>query len=163
MPSFDVVNKVDLQEVDNAVNNARKQITTRYDFRDTKTEISFDKTTKVIRASTDNSMLMQAVEDTLRGALVKRGVDPKTLDIGDEQATSHGGVRRDVKLLEGIDKEFGKKIVKLIKEEKLKVQAQIQDEQVRVTGKKIDDLQSVIEMLKSKNLDVPLQYVNMKS
>ncbi|MFP6583376.1 MAG: YajQ family cyclic di-GMP-binding protein [Candidatus Hydrogenedentota bacterium] len=162
MPSFDVVNKIDLQEVDNAVNNAKKQIATRYDFRNTKTEISFDKATKVIRATTDNSMLMKAVEDTLRAALVKRGVDPKALDIKEEQGTSHGGVRRDIALLEGIDKEFAKKIVKLIKEQKLKVQAQIQDEQVRVTGKKIDDLQSVIEMLKGKNLDVPLQYVNMK-
>lgn len=163
MPSFDIVNKVDLQEVDNGLNNAKKQIATRYDFRDTKTEITFDKTTKVIKATTDNSMLMKALEETVRGTLVKRGVDPKTLDIGDEQATSHGGVRRDIKLREGIDKKFGKKIVKLIKDQKLKVQAQIQDEQVRVTGKKIDDLQEVITLLKGKDLEMPLQYVNMKS
>ena len=163
MPSFDIVNKVDLQEVDNAVNNARKQLANRYDFRDSKTEITFDKTAVAIRATTDNSMLMSALEDTLRGTLVKRGVDPKTLEIGEEQGTSHGGVRKDIKLREGIDKEFGKKIVKLIKDKKLKVQAQIQDDQVRVTGKKIDDLQEVIAMLKSSNLELPLQYVNMKS
>ena len=163
MPSFDIVNKIDLQEVDNAVNNAKKQIATRYDFRDSKTEITIDKNAKVIHASTDNSMLMKSVEEVLRATLVKRGVDPKALDISDEQPTSHGGVRKDFKLREGIDKEFGKKILKLIKDQKLKVQAQIQDDQVRVTGKKIDDLQEVIGMLKSSNLELPLQYVNMKS
>ncbi|MFP6597647.1 MAG: YajQ family cyclic di-GMP-binding protein [Candidatus Hydrogenedentota bacterium] len=163
MPSFDIVNKVDLQEVDNALNNAKKQIATRYDFRGSKTQITFDKNTKVIRASTSDSMKMKAVEEMLNVALVRRGVDPKTLDMKDEEATSKGGVRRDILLREGIEKETGKKIVKLIKEQKLKVQAQIQDEQVRVTGKKIDDLQEVIAMLKGKDLDVPLQYVNMKS
>ncbi len=163
MPSFDIVNKVDLQEVDNALNNAKKQIATRYDFRGSKTQITFDKNTKVIRASTSDSMKMKAVEEMLNVALVRRGVDPKTLDMKDEEATSKGGVRRDILLREGIEKETGKKIVKLIKEQKLKVQAQIQDEQVRVTGKKIDDLQEVITMLKGKDLDVPLQYVNMKS
>ncbi len=162
MPSFDIVNKIDLQEVDNALNNAKKQIATRYDFRGSNTEITFDKSTKIIRASTEDSMRMRAVEEVINVALVKRGVDPKTLDIKEEQATSKGGVRKDIALREGIDKEFGKKIVKLIKEQKLKVQAQIQDEQVRVTGKKIDDLQEVIEMLKGKNLELPLQYVNMK-
>jgi len=163
VPSFDIVNKVDLQEVDNALNNAKKQIATRYDFRGSKTQITFDKNTKVIRASTSDSMKMKAVEEMLNVALVRRGVDPKTLDMKDEEATSKGGVRRDILLREGIEKEMGKKIVKLIKEQKLKVQAQIQDEQVRVTGKKIDDLQEVIAMLKGKDLDVPLQYVNMKS
>jgi hypothetical protein len=163
VPSFDIVNKVDLQEVDNALNNAKKQIATRYDFRGSKTQITFDKNTKVIRASTSDSMKMKAVEEMLNVALVRRGVDPKTLDMKDEEATSKGGVRRDILLREGIEKETGKKIVKLIKEQKLKVQAQIQDEQVRVTGKKIDDLQEVIAMLKGKDLDVPLQYVNMKS
>ena len=149
--------------MDNALNNAKKQIATRYDFRGSKTQITFDKNTKVIRASTSDSMKMKAVEEMLNVALVRRGVDPKTLDMKDEEATSKGGVRRDILPREGIEKEMGKKIVKLIKEQKLKVQAQIQDEQVRVTGKKIDDLQEVIAMLKGKDLDVPLQYVNMKS
>ena len=163
MPSFDIVNKVDLQEVDNAINNAKKQIATRYDFRDSNTEITFDKTKKVIRASTEDTMRMKSVEEVLNVALVKRGVDPKTLDLKDEEPTSKGGVRRDILLKEGIDKEVGKKIVKLIKDQKLKVQAQIQDNQVRVTGKKIYDLQEVITLLKTTKLDVPLQYVNMKS
>lgn len=163
MPSFDVVNKVDLQEVDNAINNAKKQIATRYDFRDSKTEITFDKSTKVIHVSTSDSMKMQAVEEMLNTQLVRRGLDPKTLDYKEEEPTSKGGVRKDCALIEGIDKEMGKKIVKLIKAEKLKVQAQIQDDQVRVTGKKIDDLQEVIAMLKGKNLEVPLQFINMKS
>jgi cyclic-di-GMP-binding protein len=163
VPSFDIVNKVDLQEVDNAINNATKQINTRYDFRDSKTEITLEKSTKVIRLSTDNSMMMRAVEDVVNTQLVKRGLDPKTLDYKEEEPTSKGGVRKDCALKEGIDKETAKKIVKLIKAEKLKVQAQIQDEQVRVTGKSIDDLQSVIAMLKSKDIDVPLQFINMKS
>ena len=163
MPSFDVVNKVDLQEVDNAINNATKQINTRYDFRDSKTEIKFDKSAKVIHVSTDDSMKMRALEEVLNTQLVKRGLDPKTLDYKDEEPTSKGGVRKDCHLREGIDKEMGKKIVKLIKAEKLKVQAQIQDEQVRVTGKSIDDLQSVIAMLNGKDLEVPLQFINMKS
>ena len=163
MPSLDVVSKIDLQEVDNALNNARKQISTRYDFRDSKTEITFDKSTKVIRVSTDDSMKMCSVEDVLNSTLIKRGVDPKTLNYKDEEPTSKGGVRKDCALKEGIDKESAKNIVKLIKAEKLKVQAQIQDEQVRVTGKKIDDLQSVISMLKGENLEIPLQYINMKS
>lgn len=163
MPSFDIVNKIDLQEVDNALNNAKKQVATRYDFRDSNTEIEFDKSSSVIKASTSDSMKMTALEDMLRGALVKRGIDPKALEFGDEEGTSRGGVRKTISLKEGIDKEMGKKIVKKIKEQKLKVQAQIQDEQVRVTGKKIDDLQTVIEMLKGAKLDVPLQYVNMKS
>ena len=163
MPSFDIVNKVDLQEVDNALNNAKKQVATRYDFRGSNTEITFDKTKNVIRASTGDTMKMQALEDIINVALVKRGIDPKTLDLKDIEATSKGGVRREIFLREGIDKETGKKIVKFIKDQKLKVQAQIQDEQVRVTGKKIDDLQEVIAVLQGKDLEVPLQYVNMKS
>ena len=108
-------------------------------------------------------MKMRAVEEVVNTQLVKRGLDPKALDYKEEEPTSKGGVRKDCALKEGIDKETAKKIVKMIKAEKLKVQAQIQDDQVRVTGKKIDDLQSVISMLKGKDVEVPLQYINMKS
>ena len=163
MPSFDVVNKVDLQEVDNAVNITKKTIAQRYDFKDSETEINLDRKQLQITISTENTMRLDAVKDTLSGNLVKRKVSPKALDYSEPEGTSKGGVRVSVSLKQGIDKEMGKKIVKLIKDQKLKVQAQIQDDQVRVTAKKIDDLQAVIAMLKGQDLGIPMQYVNMKS
>lgn len=163
MPSFDVVNKVDLQEVDNAVNITKKTIAQRYDFKDSDTEINLDRKQSQISISTENTMRLDAVRDTLAGNLVKRGISPKALDYSEPEGTSKGGVRVQVSLKQGIDKEMGKKIVKLIKDQKLKVQAQIQEDQVRVTAKKIDDLQTVIAMLKDQDLGIPMQYVNMKS
>ncbi|MBX3178735.1 MAG: YajQ family cyclic di-GMP-binding protein [Candidatus Hydrogenedentes bacterium] len=163
MPSFDVVNKVDLQEVDNAVNITKKTIAQRYDFKDSETEINLDRKQSQISISTENTMRLEAVKDTLAGNLVKRGVSPKALDYSEPEGTSKGGVRVTVSLKQGIDKEIGKKIVKRIKDLKLKVQAQIQDDQVRVTAKKIDDLQAVIALLKGEDLGIPMQYVNMKS
>ena len=163
MPSFDVVNKVDLQEVDNAVNITKKTIATRYDFRDSETEITLDRKQSSIAISTEDTMRLEAVKDTLSGNLIKRGVSPKALDYSEPEGTSKGGVRVTVSLKQGIDKEVGKKITKLIKDQNLKVQAQIQDDQVRVTAKKIDDLQAVIAVLKEKDLGIPMQYVNMKS
>ncbi len=163
MPTFDVVSQVDLQEVDNAVNNAKKVIETRYDFRGSNTELTLDKKAKAIRISTEDSMKLKAVEEMLAGALVKRGISPKAVSYGTEEGTSKGGVKKEAKLIEGIEREVAKTIVKLIKDTKLKVQAQIQDDQVRVTGKKIDDLQEVIGVLKNAQLDTPLQYINMKS
>lgn len=163
MPSFDVVNKIDLQEVDNAVNITTKTITTRYDFRDSETEVNLDRKDLKITISTENTMRLDAVKDTLASNLIKRGVSPKALDYKEPEGTSKGGVRVTVSLRQGIDKEIAKKIVKLIKDQGLKVQAQIQDDQVRVTGKSINDLQGVIAMLKGEDLEVPLQYVNMKS
>lgn len=163
MPSFDVVNKVDLQEVDNAVNITKKTIATRYDFRDSETEITLDRKQSSIAISTEDTMRLEAVKDTLSSNLIKRGVSPKALDYSEPEGTSKGGVRVTVSLKQGIDKEVGKKITKLIKEQNLKVQAQIQDDQVRVTAKKIDDLQAVIAVLKERDLGIPMQYVNMKS
>ena len=137
MPSFDVVNRVDLQEVDNAINITRKVIETRYDFRGSNTEIKFDKKTVQIHLVTSDTMKLQALDDTLAMNLAKRKVDVKTLDRKDPEPTSKGAVKQDIKLKEGIDRDTAKKITKLIKESKLKVQTQIQDDQVRVTGKKI--------------------------
>lgn len=163
MPSFDVVNKVDLQEVDNAVNITTKTITTRYDFRDSDTEINLDRKDLKITISTENTMRLDAVKDTLASNLIKRGVSPKVLEYKEPEGTSKGGVRVTITLKQGIDKDIAKKITKLIKEKGLKVQAQIQDDQVRVTGKSIDDLQTVIALLKAQDMEIPLQYVNMKS
>jgi len=161
MPSFDVVSNVDMQEVDNAVNQALKEVDQRYDFKGTHNEIDLEKDAIVILAADDYKL--KAIVDILKGKLVRRGVSPKCLDSGKEEPASGGAVRQRVGVVQGISKEKGKEIVKVIKETKLKVQAQVMDEQVRVTAKKIDDLQEVIQVLKTKDLGVELQFVNMRS
>ena len=161
MPSFDVVFKVDMQEVDNAVNQARKEIGQRYDFKGTHNEIDLDKESITILGADDYKL--NAVIDVLRGKLAQRSVSPTCLDFGKKEPASHGAMRQRINLLQGIDKERGKEIVKAIKESKLKVQAQIMDDQVRVSGKKIDDLQQVIQLLKGKDFGIDLQFVNMRS
>lgn len=160
MPSFDIVFKVDMQEVDNAVNQARKEINQRYDFKGTHNEIDLENDCIVILAADDYKLT--AVVDILRGKLAKRSVSPTCLDFGKKEPASHGAMRQRVNLLQGIDKERGKEIVKSIKESKLKVQAQIMEDQVRVNGKKIDDLQSIIQLLKGKDFGIDLQFINMR-
>jgi len=162
MPSFDIVNQVDLHEVDNAVNNTRKDVARRYDFRGTNTVITLDKSANSLHMVTGDDMKMESLRDMLVENFSKRKISAKNLKFGEVDRTSHGNVKRDVAINEGIDKEQARKIVKLIKDQKLKVQAAIQDNQVRVTGKKIDDLQTVIKLLKETDLPVPLQFVNMK-
>jgi len=162
MPSFDIVNKVDLQEVDNALNNTRKMTQTRYDFRGSKTEIELNRKDSKISILTEDSMKMKAIENELIANLVKRKVDAKSVKFGDSERAAGDMVKLEAEILAGIDKETARKIVKMIKETKMKVQAAIQEDQVRVSGKKIDDLQSVISMLKEKDLGVPLQYINMR-
>ena len=162
MPSFDIVNQVDLHEVDNAVNNTRMDVARRYDFRGTNTAVTLDKRENSIHLLTGDEMKMEALRDMLVENFAKRKLSAKNLGFGEVDRTSHGQVKRDVAIHEGIDKEQSRKIVKLIKDQKLKVQAAIQDNQVRVTGKKIDDLQTVIKILKEADLPVPLQFVNMK-
>jgi cyclic-di-GMP-binding protein len=163
MPSFDVVNKIDLQEVDNAINNTKKEVNTRYDFRGTNTEVSFDKKEKKLSFATADDFKMKALKEMFIGNCVKRGLDTKSFKYGEVEPTTKGHVKMAVDIQEGIEKDIARKIVKLIKDQKMKVQAAIQDEQVRVTAKKIDDLQTVIQLLKDADLDIPLQYVNMKS
>ena len=161
MPSFDVVFKIDMQEVDNAVNLARKEIEQRFDFKGTHNEIDLEKDSILILGADDYKLT--AVVDILRGKLARRNVSPTCLDFGKKEPASHGAMRQRITLLQGIDKERGKEIVKAIKESKLKVQAQIMDDQVRVSGKKIDDLQEVIQLLKGKDFGIDLQFVNMRS
>jgi uncharacterized protein YajQ (UPF0234 family) len=163
MPSFDIVNKVDLQELDNAVNNSLKEVATRFDFRNSRTTIELNKKDKVINLVTADEMKMRSLEDMLRTHCVRRKVNPKCLEFKDAEPTSQGLLKREVKIKEGIEIDTARRIVKIIKDLNLKVQAAIQDEQVRVTGKKIDDLQAVIQTLNSQDLGIPLQYVNMKS
>jgi cyclic-di-GMP-binding protein len=162
MPSFDIVNRVDLQEVDNAVNITKKAILSRYDFRNSKTEITIDKKEKKIRVTTEDDMKLRAVQDTLIENLVKRKVDRKCLDAKPSEAAAHGMIQRDIAIKEGVDSDTARNIVKLIKDKKLKVQAAIQESQVRVTGKKIDDLQDVIQLLRASQIAIPLQFINMQ-
>ncbi|KIH77793.1 hypothetical protein SAMN05660860_01298 [Geoalkalibacter ferrihydriticus] len=161
MPSFDVVSKVDMQEVDNAVNQAVKEIEQRFDFKGSQNEVTLEKDAILIVAADDYKL--QAIIDILKGKLVRRGLSPKCLDFGKKEPASNMAVRQRIAIVQGIPKEKGKDIVKLIKDTKLKVQAQIMEDQVRVTGKKIDDLQEVIQALKGADLDVELQYINMRS
>ena len=134
MPSFDVVSKVDMQEVDNAVNQARKEIDQRYDFKGTHNEITLEKDSILILAADDYKL--QAVTDILVGKLVRRSVSAKCLDFGTKEAASHNEVRQRAAIIQGVDKEKGKEVTKAIKESKLKVQAQIMDDQVRVPAKR---------------------------
>ncbi|MCF6266720.1 MAG: YajQ family cyclic di-GMP-binding protein [Desulfuromusa sp.] len=160
MPSFDIVSKVDLQEVDNAVNQAVKEISQRYDFKGTTNELELENDSLRILAADDYKL--QAIKDILIAKLVRRKVSPKCFNYGKEEAASAGAVRVRATIIQGIDKEKAKEIVKLIKATKLKIQAQIMEDQVRVTGKKIDDLQEVMQMLKGKDLEIELQFENMR-
>ncbi len=162
MASFDIVNEINPQEVDNAVNNTLKEVQSRYDFRGLHTDVVYHKKENRVHIVAAESMKMQAVKEMLLRNFVKRGIDAKVVDFGTEEGTSQGHVKLDATLKEGIDRETAKKIVKIIKDTKSKVQPQIQDDQVRVTGKKIDDLQAIIALLKGKDVGVPLQFVNFK-
>ncbi len=162
MPSFDIVNKVDAQLLDNAINVARKEILNRFDFNGSKSSIDLDKKAMLVHIVSENDMRMEAITDAIRSRMIKQKLNPLCLDFGKEHYGSGNMIKKDVKIKEGIDKEVAKKIIKDIKDSKLKVQAQIMDDQVRVTAKKIDDLQAVISMMRSGNYEIPLQFVNMK-
>jgi uncharacterized protein YajQ (UPF0234 family) len=160
MPSFDIVSKVDMQEVDNAVNQTRKEIEQRYDFKGTHNEIALEKDAISILAADDYKL--QAIVDILKGKLVRRGVSAKCLDFAKKEPASAGAVRQKVDIVQGISKEKGKELIALIKETKLKVQAQIMEDQLRVTGKQIDDLQEAIQFLKGKDVGIELQFINFR-
>jgi len=163
MPSVDVVSKVDLQALDNAINNVKREISTRFDFKNVKSEITFDRKAKYIRIVTGDDWKVKVVTEMLIGQCTRLKVDPKCLDLKEIEPTSHGTVKMDILIKEGIPKETGQKIVKLIKSLKIKVQPAIQGDQVRITGKKIDDLQEIMRLLKEQDYNIPLQFVNMKS
>lgn len=159
--SFDVVSEVDMQEVDNAVNQAKKEIGTRYDFRGSKAEIGLEGDT--IKIIGDDEYKLNAIIDVLKGKMVKRNVAVKNLDFGKVEPAAGATVRQVITIKKGITKENAKEVVKAIKNMKLKVQASIQEDQVRVSGKDKDDLQAVIQMLKQLDVPVELQFVNFRS
>ncbi|GIW45121.1 MAG: UPF0234 protein [Candidatus Binatia bacterium] len=160
MPSFDIVSQVHVQEVDNAVNQTRKEVSQRYDFKDTATEILWDK--EKITIVSDNDFKVKAVVDILQSKLARRGVSLKALRYGPIEPAGGGRARQAIEIQQGIDAERARQIVKCIKDSKLKVQAQIQDDQVRVSGKKKDDLQTVIRLLGERDFGIPIQFVNFR-
>lgn len=161
MPSFDIVSEVDMQEVDNAVNQAIKEIEQRYDFRGSKSEIKWDK--KEIIVLGDDDYKMGAMKDILQTKLHKRGIDIKSLKFNKIEPAGGQLLRQKVEIVQGLEKEMAKEITKSIKDSKLKVQAQIMDDKVRVTSKSIDELQSTMTYVKGGGFKVPLQFNNMRS
>jgi uncharacterized protein YajQ (UPF0234 family) len=163
MPSFDIVSKVDAQALDNAVNVTTKEITNRFDFKGSHMEIKLDKKEFKINIETEDEMKMRQLIDVLINRAHKQGIAPEAFDLSKESYQSGKLVKQEVQVHNGLKQEDAKKIVKHIKESGLKVQASINDDIVRVTGKKIDDLQEVIQASKGWNLGIPLQYENMRS
>lgn len=162
MPSFDIVSKIDLQEVDNAVNIAKKEILNRFDFKGSKSSIEF--VGEEITLIADDDFKLKQLVEVLETKLTKRGISLLSLDYQKLEDASLGTLRQKIKLKQGIDKENAKKVTNFIKDTKLKVQAQVMDDQVRVTAKKIDDLQEIIQTLKTQtSIPLPLQFQNMRS
>ena len=160
--SFDIVSKVDLQEVHNAVNQANKEISQRYDFKGSKSEISLNQNENQITVLADDDFKLKNVIDILQGKLVKRGISLKALTYNKEESATQGMVRQKIDIQSGINKDKCKEIVKYIKDTKVKVQAQIQDTQVRVTGRKKDDLQEIISKLKEKDFGIDMEFDNYR-
>jgi uncharacterized protein YajQ (UPF0234 family) len=163
MPTFDIVSKVDAQTFDNAMNNAKKEILNRYDFSTSKSTIDHDKKTNIITIVTEDDMRLKAITDSIISKVIKQGLDATSLDFGKEQYASGNMIRKEVSIKEGLDKETAKKVVAKIKASGLKVQGSIMDDQVRVTGKNIDDLQAVISLCKKEDFGQPLQFINMRN
>ncbi|MBI4637238.1 MAG: YajQ family cyclic di-GMP-binding protein [Candidatus Rokubacteria bacterium] len=159
--SFDIVCKIDMQEVTNALDQARREIATRYDLKGTRNELALETTDIVVTAADD--MKLKAVFDILQSRLHKRGVPLKALTYGKVEEASGGVLRQRIGLQQGIPIEKAREIVRLIKETKLKTQAAIQEDQVRVSGKNRDDLQRIIAMLREKELGIAIQFANYRS
>jgi len=163
MPSFDIVSKVDLQTLDNAINTVSKEIKNRFDFKGNHVVIDLNKKDLKLNMEADSEMKMVQITDVLISKSMKQGLAAEIYDLSKEPFPSGKIVKKEVPVRNGISQEDAKKIVKLIKDEKFKVQASIMDDIIRVTGKKIDDLQAVIQASKGWNLGLALQFVNMKN
>jgi len=163
VPSFDISSKVDIQTLDNAVNVLKKEIGNRYDFKGAHVAIDLDKKAMLLKIEVDSDMKLKQIEDVLISKAMKQGLDARSFDFSRAPSASGKFVRKEIPVRNGIDKDSAKQIVKLIKDSGLKVQAAIMDDIIRVSGKKIDDLQAVIQACNQADLEMPLQYVNMKS
>ena len=162
MPSFDIASKADVQLLDNSMNVAKREIITRFDFKNSKTEITLDKKNFIINITTEDDMRLKSIIDILRSRMMKQNLDPRCLDESKAHYPSGMFVKKELKVKNGLEKETSKKIIADIKASKLKVSCQVMEDIIRVSGKKIDDLQSVISLLGSKDYQQPLQYINMK-
>lgn len=160
--SFDIVSEIDFQEVDNAINQTIKEVHQRYDLKDSRTEIILNKKEKTISINTKDEYTLKQSIDILQTKFIKRGISIKALKYKEPEPAAGGRVKQIIDLQSGISKENAKLITKMIKDSKIKVNAQIQDEQIRVTGSKIDDLQSIIKLIKDADLNFPVQFTNYK-
>tara|TARA_Y100000590_G_scaffold470718_1_gene668377 strand:- start:5857 stop:6345 length:489 start_codon:yes stop_codon:yes gene_type:complete len=160
MPTFDIVSKFNPSEVDNAIQNLQREIAQRYDFKNSNCEIIFEKDNIKIHA--DDEYKLNQIQEMLKVHLTKRGIDAKILIMGVIEQSAGQSVRQSIELQQGINKEISKTIIKMVKESKIKVQVSIQGEEVRVSGKKRDDLQDVISLIKDKEIELPLQYTNFR-
>ena len=160
MPSFDVVSSPDIQEIDNAINNTKREVDNRFDFKNTNSSIERSDFSITIE-TTDNTKLSQ-FNDILKNNIVRRKIDPKFIHVKSTETASGNRVRQFIDILNGISKEGAKKITNLVKTSKAKVQASINGDEVRITGKKRDDLQSMIELLKTSDIKIPLQFQNFR-
>lgn len=158
--SFDIVSKADPQEIKNAVDQSEREVETRFDFRNSNCTIKLDKETLTLNA--DDEARLTALIEVLRSKLIKRGIDARFLEYGKIEEASKGAVRQVITIKNGLPTDTAKKIVKLIKDKGLKANAQIQDQQVRVTSKSKDDLQSVQGAVKAADLEVPVQFTNYR-
>ena len=161
--SFDIVSEVNMQEVDNALNQTRKEVAQRYDLKDSKSSIDFDEKEKVVTVHSLTEFTLKSVVDVLQNKFVKRGIHLKSLTYGPVEPATAGTARQKITLKVGIDKDNARNLVKIIKDSKLKVQAQIMEEQIRVSGKDRDELQAVIALLKGTEFPLPLQFTNYRS
>ncbi|WP_338464365.1 YajQ family cyclic di-GMP-binding protein [Franconibacter daqui] len=162
MPSFDIVSEVDLQEVRNAVENATRELDTRFDFRNVTASFELNDASKTIKVTSESDFQVNQLLDILRAKLLKRGIENSSLDVPEEFVHSGKTWSVEAKLKQGIEASVAKKIVKLIKDSKLKVQTQIQGEEIRVTGKSRDDLQSSMALVRGGNLGQPFQFKNFR-
>lgn len=162
MPSFDITSKADVQTMDNAFNVAKKEILNRFDFRDSKSEIELNKKDLIINITTEHDMRLRAIIDAIHSRMIKQGLDPRCLDESKEHYASGMFIKKEIRVRQGIERETSKKILKDIKDSKLKVTAQVMDDIIRVSGKSINDLQAVIALCRKGEYEVPLQFVNMK-
>lgn len=162
MPSFDLVSKINLQEVDNAVNSVSRELTNRYDFKGTVFSIELNQKDNLINLTAESEYKLEAVRESLKVFATKRGIDVKSFDFQKEQKGGGTIIRQEVKLRNGIEQEIAKKIIKHIKDSKIKVQASIRSDEVRIDGKKRDDLQEAIALIKATNFEIPLQFINFR-
>lgn len=162
MPSFDIVSKINMQEIDNTVNSVLRELTNRYDFKGAVFSVELKAKDNIINITADSEYKLGAIRDSLKVFATKRGVDAKALDFQKEEKAGGNMLRQEIKLRNGIEQETAKKIVKQIKDAKMKVQASIKGDEVRVDGKKRDDLQEAMAAIRATNYEIPLQFINFR-